>query len=89
MNVGRIMGNTKTKLAVVAAIAILLLLAWAPWLTDENVKEMVRSNKMFMLQHGPGTGQENPEMHVGWVPFGRWVTTYEGGWFVTFYGAIV
>jgi len=42
----------------------------------------------FIRQHGQGTGQENPEIYVNWLPFGRWVTTYEGGWFITFYGDV-
>ncbi len=61
------------------------ILTWAPWLQDEKVKNMVRSNKNFQQQHPAGSKESHPEIYVHTVPFGRWATTYEGGWFIWFW----
>ncbi len=77
------------KRLIPLVVAIAVVLAWAPWITEEYARNKVMSDSDFVRQHGPGSGQENPEIHVNWFPFGRWVTTYDRGWFVSFYGAVL
>ncbi len=72
-------------LLVVLVLIITGILTRAPWLKDEEVRNIVRSNKNFQEQHPAGSEQTNPEIYVFKIPFGRWVTTYEGGWFVWFW----
>lgn len=77
-----------TKIIVVSTVLILLvgsILIFAPWLPDERVREIVRTNKNFQQQHPEGSDQANPEMYILKIPLGRFVTTYEGGWFVWFW----
>lgn len=68
----------------------LLLLAWAPWMNDQAIHDGVFEEKARL----DGTmNNETSEMlcdySVNWAPFGRWVASCEGGYFVTFYGGIV
>jgi len=77
-----------TKIILILAIVLLLLLAWAPWITDDYARNKVMLDSQFIKIHGLGSGQENPEITVGWFPFGRWITTYDASWFVSFYGSV-
>ncbi len=81
--------ETIALLALVLVLFLAVLLARCPWITDDYARETVKTDVNFIRQHGSGTGLENPEIHVAWIPFGRWVTTYEGGWLVTFYGGVI
>ena len=81
------------KTIILAIVLILLLLVWAPWITDDYAK-----NKVVEKLGGPETrfnylGQDmavkDIPIEVGWFPFGRYVTfPGEAGWFVSFYGKI-
>jgi hypothetical protein len=81
--------------AVIVAIAavlflLLLLLAWAPWLDDVAIHD-----KVFQEKAGIDgtidrqTGELICDYNVMWFPFGRWVASCEGGYYVTFFGAIM
>lgn len=72
-------------LLIALAVVITGILTWSPWLRDKEVRSIVRSNKNFREQHPAGSDRANPELHVLKIPFGRFVTTYEGGWFVWFW----
>ena len=78
---------------IILAIGLLLLLVWAPWITDDYA-----INKVVEKLGGPDTrfnylGQDmavkDIPIEVGWFPFGRYVTfPSEAGWFVSFIGKI-
>ncbi len=88
------MGKKKKTVAVLVAVGLaLLLLVWAPWITDDYaigmvVEELggpyVRFNYL-----GEKMAVKDIPKQVGWFPFGRYVTfPGEAGWFVNFYGAV-
>lgn len=79
--------ETKTKLILAIGIILLLLLAWAPWITKEYALNKVRSNSNFINQHPDGI--QDFEINVFWLPFGKGVTTYEGLWYVSFFGMVL
>ncbi len=66
-------------------VVILVILGWAPWLTNAKVREIITANPKFKYQYPSKIGPENLGIHVLSTPFCRWVTTYEGGWFVCFW----
>lgn len=83
----------KIKTAVIAlALLIILLLAWAPWLTEEYVKAKLQTNPTFVGWHG---GVENIDSVLKYntgitrVPFGAVATTYEGMYCVAFWGEVI
>lgn len=75
------------KIIMIAAVLFLLLLAWAPWidnqaLHDRIMQERARIDGTIDKQ----TGELICDYSVMWAPFGRWVASCEGGYFVTFLG---
>lgn len=76
---------TYKKLLLLIALLILSIFAWAPWLSKDDARIIVKTYKNFQQQHTVEKQTENPEIHVLWLPFCRWVTTYEGGWLVCFW----
>ncbi len=80
-----------------AAAAVLLLLLWAPWLDDQEIHDRVLRER----GHQDGTydwvtypdGSRRYELicdyNVMWAPFGRWVASCEGAYYVTFWGEVV
>jgi len=46
--------KNKTKVILIAIILVVLLLAWAPWITNEYALNKVKANSNFMSQHSPG-----------------------------------
>jgi len=85
--------NKRVKTIILTLVFLSLLLAWAPWITDDYAL-----NKIVEKLGGPDTrfnylGQDmavkDIPIKVGWVPFGRYVTfPSEAGWFVSFYGKV-
>lgn len=85
------------KIALSAILIFLCLLAWAPWLDNQAIHDMVFQEKA----HKDGTigevintdGTKETRLicdyRVMWLPFGRYVASCEGGYFVTFYGQIL
>ncbi len=73
------------KTILLFALVILTIFAWSPWLTKVNALQIVQTYSNFQSQHNVQKQTKNPEIHVTWLPFCRWVTTYEGGWFVCFW----
>jgi len=79
------------KTIILTIILILLLLVWAPWITNDYA-----INKVVEKLGGPDArfnylGQDmairDIPIEVGWLPFCRFVTfPGEAGWFVSFYG---
>jgi len=67
----------------------LLFFAWAPWMDDRAVHDLVftsRANVDGTIDKA--TGELICDYSVSWLPFGRWVASCEGGYFVAFWGAI-
>ena len=88
--------KNRAKLIIIAtaiAVAATLMLAWAPWVTDEYVID-----KVVKKLGGPDTrftylGQDmavkNIPKEISWLPFGRYLTfPGEAGWYVSFYGSV-
>ncbi len=89
-----------SMILVVVSIVFLLVfiaLAWAPWLDGEEIHDMVLRERA----HKDGTygrivypnGTERYGMicdyNVIWVPFGRWVASCEGAYYVNFWGQVL
>lgn len=78
------------KIVIIAFLLILFLLTWAPWLNDQAIHDRVFQERA----HIDGTidretGELICDYNVMWFPFGRYVASCEGGYFVTFYGKIL
>ena len=80
----------RKKKAAVAAILLLLLLlilAWAPWLDDRAIHDRIlRERGVIDGTIDRNTGELICDYSVMWAPFGRWVASCEGGYFVSFLG---
>lgn len=70
---------------IIIAIIATVIIGWAPWLSANDARAIVKTYENFQEQHSAERDQENPEINVTWLPFCRWVATYEGGWFVCFW----
>ena len=73
------------KILLTFVIGLFFVLGWSPWLSKDKVKEVVKKNSNFQYQHTTEKNTADPEIHVTWLPFCRWATTYEGGWVVCFW----
>lgn len=86
-----------TKIIVIAFLLILFLLAWAPWMNNQVIHDKVfqeRAHKdgtmwWVILPNGTKEYTLICDYNVMWFPFGRYVASCEGGYFVTFYGKIL
>ena len=75
---------------ILIAVLVLLLLVWAPWMNNQEIHERVLQEKARTDGTVDGeTGELICDYNVMWFPFGRWVASCEGGYFVTFYGRIL
>lgn len=80
----------KANIKILAVVLLTaLLFAWAPWLNDQKIHDMVLQER----GRTDGTIDKNGgiicDYKVGWMPFGRWVASCEGGYYVAFYGQIL
>ncbi|OGH71811.1 MAG: hypothetical protein A2921_02010 [Candidatus Magasanikbacteria bacterium RIFCSPLOWO2_01_FULL_43_20b] len=73
------------KILIALVIIMLLILGWAPWLSNDDVRVIVRTYSNFQEQHSAEREQENPEIVVTRLPFCRLAATYEGAWSVCFW----
>lgn len=75
---------------LVLFLAAILALAWSPWLDDKEIRDRVLSEKAVIDgTMDRETGELICDYSVMWIPFGRWVASCEGGYLVTFYGALL
>jgi len=89
-----------TKIIIIVLIAFMLIsfiLTWAPWLDDEEIHDRVFREKA----HKDGTygwviypnGTKQYELicdyKLSYFPYGRWVGSCEGAYYVTFWGQII
>jgi len=81
--------KTTFKILIIALLIILVLLAWAPWLDNQAIHDQVFQEKARIDGTiDRQTGNLICDYNVMWFPFGRWVASCEGGYYVTFYGKI-
>ena len=70
-------------------VIIALITMYSPWLTDNEVRQIVRNNPNFVQNHEKINHEiSDNQIHITHIPFGRWVTTFEGGWFVGFWNGL-
>ncbi|MFA5878459.1 MAG: hypothetical protein WC845_03790 [Candidatus Staskawiczbacteria bacterium] len=82
--------KTKTAIVILILIAITVVLTWSPWLGGSK-----KLHDRILLEKGSvdGTLDENGELICDYkvmiFPFGRWVGSCEGGYYITFWGRII
>lgn len=79
----------KKKIIVIVSITAFLLLAWSPWITTGYAREKIMSRQDFFEVHRdvyPNVNFPLDQVQVIWLPFMRFVATYEAGWGVNFLG---
>ncbi|MFA5303835.1 MAG: hypothetical protein WC393_04865 [Candidatus Nanoarchaeia archaeon] len=77
------------KIIIITVLLIILFFVWAPWMNNQEIYDIVFQEKA----NTDGTIDKNTgelicDYNVMWFPFGRYVASCEGGYFVTFYGSI-
>lgn len=89
--------KNRDKTIILTLVFILLLLVWAPWMNNQAIhdrvfKEKAHKDGTFSWVIQPDGTREYTllcDYNVMWFPFGRWVASCEGGYFVTFWGKII
>jgi len=87
----------KNKIILIVLLLILFLFAWAPWMNNKAIYDKVFQQKAYKdgtmgwVVQPDGTKEYTLicDYNVMWVPFGRYVSSCEGGYFVTFFGTIL
>ncbi len=77
------------KMIIIVILLILFVLAWAPWMNNQAIHDKIFQEKA--LVDGTidrNTGELICDYNVMWFPFGRYVASCEGGYFVAFYGIV-
>lgn len=81
-------------LLILIAAIVFVFLAWVPWITDSDARDTIRmrcsqrnwSGDCYVYNYDEAQHiKEN--VHVVWIPFGRWITDYEGWRFVMFWNS--
>jgi len=80
----------KPKIVLIILVLTLGLFAWAPWLNDKVIHDKVFQERA----HIDGTidretGELICDYNVNWFPFGRYVASCEGGYFVPFWAVLI
>lgn len=79
-----------TKIIFILALLVLSLLAWAPWMDNKAIHDKVFEERAKIDGTIDGqTGDLICDYNVTWFPFGRWVASCEGGYYVSFWGKIL
>lgn len=80
--------NRTTAIAVAALL--ILLAAWAPWMNDQAIHDRILKERGIIDGTiDKETGELICDYKVNWFPFGRYVASCEGGYFVTFYESVI
>ena len=87
----------RDKIIILTIVFVLLLLVWAPWMDSQEIHDRVFQEKAYKdgtmgwVIQPDGTREYTLicDYNVMWFPFGRWVASCEGGYFVTFWGKII
>jgi len=82
----------KNKIILIVSLLILVLFMWATWMNNKAIHDKVFQEKAhkdgtmgWVVQ--PDGAKEYTlicDYNVMWFPFGRYVASCEGGYFVTF-----
>ena len=82
---------TRNKKIIIATIIILIIIvAWAPWLDNQSLHDKVFEERAEIDGTiDKYTGELICDYNVMWAPFGRWVASCEGGYYVTPWGNIL
>ena len=89
--------KTKNRAIILTAVVITFVFVWAPWMDNQAVHDRVFEEKahkdgtMGWITQQDGTKEYTLicDYNVMWFPFGRYVASCEGGYFVTFWGKII
>lgn len=76
--------NNKIIITIIAAVIIVL--AWAPWLNHQAIHDQILQERGKIDGTIDVEGNLICDYNVMWAPFGRWVASCEGGYYVTFLG---
>jgi hypothetical protein len=77
----------KAVVIIILILAAVSILAWAPWMDDQAVHDRVFRERAAIDGTIDGnTGELICDYNVMWFPFGRYVASCEGGYFVSFLG---
>lgn len=74
---------------IIFLVVAVIVLTWAPWLNNQNLHDKVFEEKAKIDGTIGKKGDLICDYNVGWAPFGRWVASCEGGYYVTFWGKIL
>jgi len=82
---------------VIVLVLFLLVVAWAPWLNDQEIHDIVFREKAHidgtmgwvLYPNGTEIYKLICDYKVTWFPFGRLVVSCEGGYYVTFWNQII
>jgi hypothetical protein len=78
------------KIIIVGIIALIVIAAWAPWLNNQNLHDKVFKERAEIDGTiDKYTGELICDYNVMWAPFGRWVASCEGGYYLNFLGEIL
>ena len=78
------------RVIFIVVLIIVAMLAWSPWLSYQIIHDKVFNEKSKIDGTvDKQTGELICDYNVMWLPFGRWVASCEGGYFVTFWGKIL
>lgn len=79
--------NAKIIIAIVF-LSVLSLFAWAPWMNNQAIHDQILKEKGKVDGTIDADGNLICDYNVMWIPFGRWVASCEGGYYVRFDGKI-
>ena len=79
----------KKIILIAVFLLILFLLCLAPWLNDQELHDKILQEKGRIDGTIDEGGKLVCDYKVSWIPFGRWVASCEGGYYITFYGHIL
>lgn len=77
------------KFLLIIGVIIIILLGLAPWLDNKSLHDKAIMEKAKIDKTLDQDGELICDYNVRWVPFGRWVASCEGGYYVTFWGAFL
>lgn len=66
----------------IIAIVILAVLTWAPWMDEQKII----TDTYFQRANMDGTAKAQCGYTAVTVPLGRWITSCESGYYITFWG---
>jgi len=81
---------TRNKKIIIAIFSVIVvMLAWAPWLNNQGLHDKVFEERAEVDGTIDKDGNLICDYNVNWFPFGRYIASCEGGYFVTFWGKIL